>query len=211
MYRVATFLAVVVLAAGVAAAGLARPAPAASTGYQPPPIPPDAVVFLGDSLVRQQPWAAQFPGVPVSNQGIGGDRSLDVLQRLDGVIAARPRAVFVMIGSNDVKWGVPHATTVARIDRILGRLAAGTPASTVHLTSTLPRRPWHAARLRRLNRALAEVAGRRAVTWIDTFRHLHDGEGVLRPSLTTDGSHLDDAGKDLLGEVLRPHVLAAAR
>lgn len=204
-----SFLVGLVAVIGVVAAAMG-PADSSTGGFRPPPIPPDAVVFLGDSLVRQQPWARQFPGMRTSNQGIGGNRSFDVLGRLDGVIAARPRAVFVMIGSNDVRWGVPHATTVARIDRILVRLATGTPASRLHLTTTLPRRPWHAARLRRLNTALAGVAARHQVTWIDTYRHFHDGDGILRASMTTDGSHANDAGKQLLGRVLRPYVRAAA-
>lgn len=186
---------------------LAAPAGA----YEPPPVPRGAVVFLGDSITRQQPWARQFPGVRTSNQGVGGDQSADVLRRLAPVLAARPRAVFVLIGSNDVHRGVARAVTVARVERILARVAAASPATRLHLGSVLPRRPKHAARIVRLNEALAALAARRGVPFVDTHRHFHDGDGVLRPALTDDGSHLTPSGKALLARILRPHVLAAAR
>lgn len=206
----AVVVALLACAGGLAAAFVADEAPA-SARYQPPPVPAGAVVFLGDSITRQEPWAAAFPGVRTSNQGVGGDQSADVLRRLDPVIAARPRAVFLLIGSNDVHARVPTRTTVARVERILRRLAAGTPSTALRLGTVLPRKPQHVAGIRRLNLALRALAGRLDVPFVDTYRHVDDGTGVLPRRLTDDGSHLTPAGKRLLADALRPHVEAVSR
>jgi hypothetical protein len=65
-----------------------------------------AVVFLGDSITQQ--WGhglnAVFPGVKIANRGISGDTTRGVLIRLkEDVLALNPRAVVLLIGTNDLE------------------------------------------------------------------------------------------------------------
>ncbi|HZV20619.1 MAG TPA: GDSL-type esterase/lipase family protein, partial [Hyphomicrobiales bacterium] len=60
------------------------------------------VVMLGDSLTKRAQWA-EITGCPfLANRGIGGDTSAGVLSRLEESLKLRPRAVFLMIGINDI-------------------------------------------------------------------------------------------------------------
>jgi lysophospholipase L1-like esterase len=64
----------------------------------------DGVVFLGDSIT--QGWNSlgqDFPDLKTVNRGIGGDGTRGVLYRLDAdVLSLQPRAVVLLIGTNDI-------------------------------------------------------------------------------------------------------------
>ena len=65
-----------------------------------------AVVFLGDSIT--QGWHddldGSFPELKVANRGISGDTTRGVLIRLqEDVLALHPRAVVLLIGTNDLE------------------------------------------------------------------------------------------------------------
>ncbi len=66
------------------------------------PVPPvRPIVFLGDSLSAQCEWRDLFGDrLMILNRGIGGDTSAGVLNRTLDVSRLRPRAVFLMIGTN---------------------------------------------------------------------------------------------------------------
>src|SRR5436190_8861872 len=65
-----------------------------------------AVVFLGDSITQGwgDEFGGNFSGVKLANRGISGDTTRGVLLRLEqDVMAVRPRAVIILIGTNDLE------------------------------------------------------------------------------------------------------------
>ena len=60
------------------------------------------VVMLGDSLTDNAEWTDLFPSQDISNHGISGDTTADILSRIDLVHKAKPEKVFIMIGINDL-------------------------------------------------------------------------------------------------------------
>ncbi|SNR66184.1 acyl-CoA thioesterase-1 [Humidesulfovibrio mexicanus] len=62
------------------------------------------------------------PGVRVLDFGVSGDTSLDGLERLDAVLAARPRAVLLEFGANDCYQGIPVKETRAALERMIAAL-----------------------------------------------------------------------------------------
>lgn len=60
------------------------------------------VVFLGDSLVENWQTELAFPLISCMNQGISGDVTEGILNRLDLVEAFSPRVVVLEIGTNDL-------------------------------------------------------------------------------------------------------------
>lgn len=144
------------------------------------------IVLLGDSHIENGDWASLLPGRNVLNRGIGWDTTTDVLDRLDEVVARKPRIVLIQIGIVDLRYGRDPATVVRNIRGIAGRLReAGIRA---YVLSVLP----VAARLRETTnqRVRAVNDALRADT---DFLDLHPilvTDGALRPALTTDGVHL---------------------
>jgi beta-glucosidase len=67
---------------------------------------PVDVLLVGDSITIQwgASWAKQFPDRKAANIGIGGDKTQNVLWRLDhgGVDGLQPKTVVLMIGNNNM-------------------------------------------------------------------------------------------------------------
>ncbi len=153
-------------------------------------------VLLGDSLSQWFP--AQL--LPRSgfwlNQGISGENSQQVRQRLATLKAARPTTLYVMAGINDLRQGASDATILANLRAIVRELRQQHPGAQVVVQSLLPTRQTNLdnARIRQLNAALRELARAENVIYL----HLHPlfaaADGQMRSELTTDGLHLNRQG-----------------
>lgn len=175
--------------------------------------PKKCIVFLGNSITEVGPWSDVLPGVPVVNRGISGDNSFGVYARLDEVLAFRPRKIFLMIGVNDVKRGTPVSYIVANYERIIVKVKAAVPATTLYLQSVLPvTEPILAdiyakinnATIGILNDSLKALAGKYHCTYVDLNKEVFaDDKGQLKRELTTDGLHLKHAAYILWADYLK--------
>src|SRR5262249_41974904 len=99
-----------------------------------------AVVFLGDSIT--QGWgnlSTSFPGVKVANRGIAGDTTRGVLIRLkEDVLDLHPRAVVLLIGTNDLDEQADPETIAANLKLILAALKAADPNMPIILCQVFP-------------------------------------------------------------------------
>lgn len=157
------------------------------------------VVMLGDSHTEGGLWSELLPGVRVLNRGLGWDSSQDVLDRLDEVIARRPRSVVLLVGIVDLRLGAEPQDVAARVEAIVGRLRAA--GIRVVVQSVLPVAP----QLR--ERTNARVAGlNERLKALPDYLDLHPvlvKDGALDPSLTHDGVHLSGPAYLRWAEVVR--------
>lgn len=63
--------------------------------------PVDLCCF-GDSITQLFEWQDAFPGLLVSNRGIGNDTTEGMLARLDSIVATKARVISIMAGANDM-------------------------------------------------------------------------------------------------------------
>ena len=59
-------------------------------------------VFVGDSNVNALNWDEFFPTVEIVNRGVIGDKTSDILMRLDSIISVKPKIVLISVGINDI-------------------------------------------------------------------------------------------------------------
>lgn len=93
-----------------------------------------SIVALGDSLTEgvavgekeNYPWLlSQAFGEPVINAGVAGDTTEGGLRRLEAdVLAYKPRLVFIELGGNDLKQGVPAQQAFGNLRAIIAQLQA---------------------------------------------------------------------------------------
>ena len=166
---------------------------------------PRHVVMFGDSITEFGLWQEWFPGLPVLNRGISGERSADLLRRVDTAID-RPAAVFLLIGTNDMTLGAPLAEIVSNVAALLDRIEERAPGTPVTVQSVMPRTAGFRDDIRKLNAAYQRLAQSRGQTYLDLWPALADGRGALRPEFTIDRLHLSGPGYAAWVEVLRPHV-----
>jgi lysophospholipase L1-like esterase len=171
------------------------------------------IVFLGDSLVANGPWAELFS--PIKNRGIGGETTANVLDRLDEIVEGRPAKVFILLGTNCLASDTPIAQVARNYRKILDRIRRESPQTRVYSIGVLPVNqkvpggPVHDNRaIQDLNRQLRELAKEfENVRFIDATRALTDERGDLRRDLTDDGLHLNIDAYLILGKLLEPYVV----
>lgn len=174
-----------------------------------PPVTPGDVVLLGDSITEGGWWQDWFPGLPIRNRGISGDTTAGVLRRLQQVLH-EPAQLFLLIGTNDITFGVADEDVVGNLSQIVGRLRLECPDTEVVVQSLLPRTPEMAPRLRGLNEGYARIAAEHGATWLDLWPAFAGAQDELRAELTNDDLHLVGAGYAVWVEALRRHVTGAA-
>ena len=163
------------------------------------------VVMLGDSITEFGIWDEWLPDTPIVNRGIGGEISSQVLARLSSAID-QPLAVFLLVGTNDLAFGVAPleiAHNVASILREIERVAPGTP---VVVQSVMPRALVFRDEIVTLNLLFKNLVTNAPdhVRYLDLWPVLATPEGSLRPELTEDRLHLNGNGYREWVEVLRP-------
>lgn len=172
------------------------------------PVYENDIVFLGDSITDGGCWEELFPGVALKNRGINADTTLGVLKRLDDTIINKPRAIFILIGTNDLPWFEYRndEDILTTYSEILDRIKTQSPSTKVFVQSILPRGRSYAKRIQGLNRHLQALAKKFGYTFIDLYPTFAGPQGELKKELTNDNLHLMAAGYVLWVEILKPYV-----
>lgn len=160
--------------------------------------------FVGDSLTEHGDWAAWFPDETVHNFGVGGNTSDDLLERLDEVIDAAPDTIVLLIGTNDFAWRQPVEHIVRNIETMLVRLRKSLPEAWVLVIGILPREQDYQHVVKEVNTHLRQFAPTVRAQYLDLWPTLATDDGALRPELTDDSLHLNDAGYEAWLAELRP-------
>lgn len=159
-----------------------------------------AVVFFGDSIT--QGWnslAQDFPNFKVANRGISGDTTRGLRYRLKGdVIDVKPKAVAMLIGTNDLDQGAEPEVVAENLKAIVNELHAAFPTMPIVISKVMPRgakADKFPAKIQTLN-ALYEEAFRsdKLVTFCDTWTLFDDGTGQCRKEEFPDMLHPSAAG-----------------
>jgi lysophospholipase L1-like esterase len=180
------------------------------------------VYFIGDSITRR--WGAldypellanfqqAFFGWNAANFGWGGDRTENILWRLDNgeLAGVRPKVFVVQAGTNnlgDIESNDERSESVAAgIEAIVERCRQQAPDALVVVTGLFPRRdrPELNASIAAINKRLAAYADGRSVRYVDINDRLVDSRGVLREEMSDDGLHLTLAAYRVWAGVLQP-------
>lgn len=155
------------------------------------------IVFLGNSITEQGNWAELFNNKRVVNRGIGGDRTDGILYRLKEVTESKPAKVFLLIGTNDIRYGRSVKYIVDRNQLIIKKIKEESPKTIIYLQSLLPtynrtERPIEI--IRDINLGFQKIAKEENVVYIDLFSNFTDSSGYLEKKYSLDGLHLNGLG-----------------
>jgi len=157
------------------------------------------IIFLGNSITEAGEWQELIPGKNVKNRGISGDVTYGVRARLDEVLASKPLKIFLLIGINDMKRGIPVDTIAQGYRRIVEKIRSTSPKTKVYLQTVLPvNESMLSAAYKNLknelilslNKQMKDIAQDNGCIYVDLYSLMKDKEGQLTRELTTDGIHL---------------------
>lgn len=162
-------------------------------------------ILVGDSLSLWFPSERLPSGQFWLNQGISGENSSQILQRLAAFSQTRPDTIYVMAGTNDLRQGVSDRIILDNTRQILRRLHQNHPQAQVVVQSILPTRlqAIPSDRIRNLNQQIAAIAQQEGAGFLNLYSLFVNDESQLRRELTTDGIHLAKRGYDVWQEALQ--------
>jgi len=169
--------------------------------------PENLSVLLGDSLSLWFPAQVLPPKRNWLNQGISGETSAGLLDRLALIDRTQPEVIFVLIGINDLIRGATDETILANQRLILRYLRQVHPQAKIVMQSILPhggdKVTWEGrdrllaipnSRILALNEQIKGIAKEEGGIYLDLYPLFADTNGNLNPELSSDGLHLSPQG-----------------
>jgi len=159
-----------------------------------------AVVFLGDSIT--QGWGSlpqDFAGIKVANRGISGDTTRGVEFRLkEDVVDVHPRAVVLLIGTNDLEFGTAPEEIADNTKAILAGLRASNPKLPVLVCKVMPsneKKSRPTDKIQKINALVDEIVATDPLfVRIDTYSIFADQDGNAKAEEFPDLLHPNAGG-----------------
>jgi lysophospholipase L1-like esterase len=173
----------------------------------------DAIVFVGDSITegwRTLKQDFEDLGVKVVNRGIGGDTTPNLIYRLqDDVLSLHPRALVILIGTNDLGEQTPPAQIADNLRVLHKRIRAAYPRIPIAWCLVMPRGngdDTYPERIGDLNARIVALANSdRYATVCDTFTPLAKPDGSSNPEgFVPDRLHLNANGYAVWRSAIEP-------
>jgi lysophospholipase L1-like esterase len=175
-----------------------------SPGYDPDPAARQRLGFGDDAESQYTYWAqAKHPDLQIRNCGVFGERTDEILRRLQGCTEGAT-GVVIQGGINDIAQGFP---VDAAAENLRGMVQAAKEMNlAVAIADVLPWNngyPQADPRIRELNRLIAEIGGSEDVPVLPFHDTLEDpaAPGRMKPEWTSDGDHPSVEGYRRLGEI----------
>lgn len=175
------------------------------------PISEGKIIMLGNSITAECEWSELMQNPDIINRGVIGDGTGDILERLDPIIAAKPKKIFLLIGVNDLMF-LPLSKIQEFYEKIVLRLVTETPSTQLYLESILPihndlrRNGMKNEDIDALNQFIEQVAKKYQLTYIDLNSAFKNTEGSLRQDFSLDGIHLNGEGYLLFKKIVEPYI-----
>ena len=176
------------------------------------PPPQGAVLFVGDSGIKQ--WttlARDFPDQKVINRGFGGSQMADATYYADRiVIPYKPRLIVLREGGNDLTAGRTAEQLLADLQAFVAKVREKLPDTRIAVFSLNPNPArWDQAEKRKAANALlkAYVQGQKGLEWIEVWDSFLGPDGKPREDLFgKDRLHNNAEGNKLYADAVRTHL-----
>lgn len=179
------------------------------------PIERNDVVFVGNSITDGAEWNEMFKDLHVKNRGISGDITSGILHRWQQIVDAKPKKVFLMIGTNDLSRGASVDSVVKNILLAADYLKQQSPATQLYIQSILPVTDFYkkfgghtskSAQILETNNKLKSLAVAHQYSYVDLHSPFINATGKMDERYTNDGLHLVGEGYMLWKHLVFPYV-----
>ena len=176
------------------------------------PLKLNQIIFLGNSITAEGgDWGERLNYSNIRNRGISGDVTDGVLARINEIIYFKSKAVFLLIGINDL-WNfspdTPSPEYIGKnIIKIADKINIGSPKTQVYIQTILPTsRKTYTSRIEKINNLIRSKSTKFDYVVIDLHPHFANKDGLIKEYLTTDGIHLNSNGYKVWADVIKPFI-----
>ena len=168
------------------------------------------IVMIGDSITYGGNWNDLFPTITIENRGVSGNKTEDILKRMEPILALKPHKAFVMAGINDIYGGLSINIIFKNYINIINLLQ--NQNIIVYIQSTLECSRYYCGdnieKVRALNNKLTVYADGQKITYININDALTSEKDGLISDYTNDGTHLLDKGYLIWSKTIKPYINA---
>ena len=169
-------------------------------------------VFLGDSIIDYYDLDKYFDNDNYINQGISGNSTRDVLDRLkSSIYDYNPDRVVLLIGTNDIVRGIKRDETIDNIKEIIKRIKKNNKKTKILVQSLSPVNTEIYGNsvenrtndeIKRINKEIKIVCEELGIMYINTYDELTDKNGNFKQEYTVDGLHFSKSGYSKLTSII---------
>jgi len=179
------------------------------------------IVFLGNSITQGgKDWSKRLSYPNIKNRGIGGDVSDGVLARINEITYFKPRAVFLLIGINDLYNNSPSTPSPEYVGNNIVKIAnvikSNSPNTQVFVQTTLPinrlkevglvNNEKHKKNIKKVNSIIKLNEDNSIYKVIDLYSAFVNLKGFIKKDLSSDGVHLSEKGYQVWVDFIRSTV-----
>lgn len=169
--------------------------------------PPYDVVMIGDSLTDGAEWQDLFPSLKLANRGINGDRTDEVLDRLESIHSTSAPKAFIMLGVNDFLQGRGGEEVFGHYQSIASKLVEWEMKVFIQSTILAGKQDKQInKKITLLNNRLQHLAKQsESITFIDINVGLAPNS-FLSSKYSQDGIHLNGHGYAVWKKFIAPYI-----
>ena len=180
------------------------------------------VLFLGDSITygwngQKELWAKNYEPLKAANFGIGGDRTENIIWRLQNgeLEGIQPKVVVLLIGTNNTSKGDSAENIAKGIKKIIDIIKEKSPTTKVLLQGVFPRGEKPADAMTAKFRENITATNKIIATYDDggkSVKYIYFGDkflqpdGTISPTIMRDFLHLTPAGYQIWVDSINPSL-----
>ena len=178
------------------------------------------ILFFGDSLTARYDLDFYFPKKNVINKGVGGEKTEDLLERIDkDVYEYNPSKIFVQCGINDIINDIDKEDILLNIRTIITGIKVNRSYAKVYMESLYPvnekkvkdsdnekHRKLNNKQIKEYNEEIKKICEDNSIIYINVFDEMTDKDGNLKELYTNDGLHLTNLGYLKLTSILKEYI-----
>lgn len=177
------------------------------------------IVLIGDSITHgwedkgSDIWEQYYGRIPTVNLGFSGDRTENVLWRLEhGELAGQQAELtLIMIGTNNTGHRMDSPEDIAAgVAAIVGKVKAAMPTTHIVLQAIFPRgednEDFQRKNNQQTNALLETMASQSGITFININQAFLQDNGELSREVMPDLLHPNQAGYEIWAQQLAPYI-----
>lgn len=178
------------------------------------------IVMLGNSLTENAiafgDWSTLLRTKNIVNRGISGDDALGITCRLVQILPKKPKAIFLMCGTNDLSHHLTAEQVFEKVKGVIDTITIAAPYTQLYVQSLLPINEgfgrWKNLKGRTddipvINEMLRQYCEEMGIPFINLFPSFTPrGMNILIRYLSVDGLHLSRPGYEIWAKRLYPYV-----
>lgn len=163
------------------------------------------IILLGDSLVADHDWQSRMPSYKVTNLGVPGAMTSDLLESLPEIKQQTKftDVIMIMVGTNDLLAG--NFEFINTLKKIFVQLNHDFPTAEILSCSLFPMKLPHMSdyTIDNLNSHIEAFTMQTGCCFLDIHRRLSDSD---QPVFQEDGIHLTEMAYEVWARALLEHI-----